>query len=284
MLGRRLKFSFLCSDNDTDCQAGVEMDSQNHTSGGPPATESTNAAGKFVNVLVIGTDLSFAKNVQTALNSLQANHPDTSYRVFPGAQKEKILEYIEKYPLHSILVEEEAIDTALENWIKDFREVLKKTPHNKSAPIVYVTSKTDIIRAKDAVRLGYIDVIVKPLDQSLFIQKMNMYNPDIEICNELVLFSMDTRQPVDIGLYFETKTVSEYGMKIYSNRHLEPGMVVTLYTAFLGENIAAVIKEVTKIGDDKYSIFMMYIGVTPSQSQAIRKFIRANYSEEKQSA
>ena len=247
----------------------------------PPAKEAV-GGGKYINVLVVGMDLTFAKSVQSTFNALQATSKDVTYRIFPGTSREKLKEYTEKYQLHSILVEEEFMDQLAEPWLKDVKEGLKKTNSNADTPVVLISSKTDLAKTKNTVKFGFADLILKPLDHSLFLQKMNLYNPKVPLSDNSLLFSFDTAQDIDVGFYFKTKSVSEYGIKVASNKVLESGTVVTIYANFMQENIAAMVKEVSKIGEGQYSIFMMFIGVTPSQTQIIRKFIRSNYAEGKQ--
>ena len=233
-------------------------------------------------MLTVGLDLIFAKSVQAALNALQTTNKDTTYRIFPGISKEKVKEYSEKYQLHSILVEEEFMDQPAEAWLKEFQESLKKTQYNSEVPIVSICSKTDLAKSRNLVRSGFTDVFLKPLDQSLFLQKMNLYNKKIPLSDNSLLFSLETSQNVDVGFFFKTKSISEYGVRVISNKTLAPGSVVTIYSGFMEENVAAVVKDVAKIKEDEYVVFMMYVGVTPSQTQAIRKFIRTNYAEGKQ--
>lgn len=250
----------------------------------PVAADSdqpTVPGGKFVNVFVVGTDLAFAKSVQGALATLQATNQSTNYRIFPGVAKDKLGEFLNKYKFHSILLEEEFTEGSPERFLKDFRETLKKTAQNANVPVVLVSSKTDLAKTKNVMRWGYKDHIIKPLDQSLFLQKMNMYNKEIKISDDSMLFSMDISKDVDVGFYFKTKSVSEFGMTVLSDKSVEAGSVVTIYASFLEEHIAAVVSEVNKTSDGGYSLSLMFIGVTPSQTQGIRKFIRAEYAEEK---
>ncbi len=237
---------------------------------------------KYINILVVGTDLSFAKSVQSSFNTLQATRKDLTYRIFPGTSKEKMTEFTEKYQLHSLLIEEEFMDSPAESWLKQLKDNLKKTAQNADIPVIVVSSKTDLAKTKNIVRFGYTDLILKPLDQSLFLQKMNMYNYKIPLTDSNFLFSLDTGQDVDVGFYFKTKSISEFGIKISSNKALDVGSVVTIYSSFAQENIAGVVKEVSKTADGQFGIFLMFIGITPSQTQAIRKFIRTNYAEGKQ--
>jgi hypothetical protein len=235
---------------------------------------------KFVNVFVIGTDLGFAKVIQTSLATLQTSNPGVNYRVFPGVAKDKLMDFLNKYKFHSILLEEEFTDGNPVQYLKDFKESLKKCPENVNVPIILVSSKTDLNRTKNFIKAGYKDQLIKPLDQTLFLQKMNMYNKEIKINDDTLLFSMDIAKDVDVGFYFKTRTISEYGMSVASDKSIEAGSVVTIYASFLGEHIAATVTECKK-ANEGHILELMFIGVTPSQTQEIRKFIRTEYAEEK---
>lgn len=250
----------------------------------PEIPEEIPATGKSINVLVIGVDSNFAKLVQTSLSTLQAQHPDINYRVFPGNAKEKLIEYLDKYQFHSIIFEEEMADVALDAWLKGFSEILKKSQKNKTTPVILATSKTDLNKTKGCIKAGYKDVIVKPLDQSLFLEKMNLYNKDIKLTESNLLFSMDAAKDVDVGFYFKTKSVSEYGMKVTSEKAVDVGSVVTIYATFIEEPVAAVVIESIKGGDEQFTLSLMYVGVTPAQTQTIRKFFRTQYAEGKEAA
>lgn len=174
------------------------------------------------------------------------------------------------------------MDSPAEPWLKELHEALKKTQYNSEVPVIYICSKTDLTKTKNIMRAGFTDVFLKPLDQSLFLQKMNLYNKKIPLSDSSLLFDLETAQDIDVGFCFKTKSISEYGVRITCNKPLEIGSVVSVYSSFLEENIAAVVKDAKKISDSEYIVFMMYVGVTPSQTQAIRKYIRTNYAEGKQ--
>lgn len=250
-----------------------------------PGNETTNTVSEYVNVLVVGADLGFAKQVQVALQSIAAENPEKGFRVFPGVSKEKILECIEKFDLHTVLIEDEVMaDTTPDKYLGELRAMLKKNPKNENVPAVFVTIKTDAARARKLVREGWSDVLVKPLDRSLFLQKMNIYHKGRPIMKEAALFSMDTDKEVDVAFMFHTKAVSEFGMKINSNRPVPLGTVVTVRGGFIPDGISAQVIESVKISDDVHTVQLLFIGVTPAETQAIRKFIRQEYAEEKQAA
>ncbi|MBX2986509.1 MAG: hypothetical protein KF802_01305 [Bdellovibrionaceae bacterium] len=257
---------------------------------GPPVatgTEevATSGGGNALNVLVAGTDLNFAKMVQVAFQAVAPDNTDKSFRVFPGVSKEKILELIEKHPLHSILVEEEVInDRTPEQYLSELREMCKKNPANAQIPIVIVCSKTDRERTLTLVRSGWKDVLLKPLDSSLFIQKMNLYNPALPVIKEAVLFSMDCEKEIDLSFRYKSKTLSEYGMKVESNKPLDAGTVLWASAPYLSEPLAAVVMDCKKVSDTQFMVSLMFIGITPAETQSIRKLIRQEYAEEKQAA
>lgn len=248
-------------------------------------TNDTAANKNHVSVLVISPDLSLAKIIQAACGDAGPSNPEKNYRVFPGTSKEKVIEALEKYTFHSILIEEEfLVDTTPEKYLADLREWLKKKPENADMPVILVTSKTDIEKTKALVRAGWRDVLLKPLDKTLFLQKMSLYNSKIEFLKEPLLFNMDLKKPIDVAFTLTSGSVSEYGMKVESDREIGPGTVIGLSAAFLDHPIPAVVLDCKKVSDDVFAVQLMFIGVTPAETQAIRKLIRHEYAEEKQAA
>lgn len=250
-----------------------------------PGTEAVESKIN-INVLVVGPELGFAKAVQTAFQVLAPDNPEKNYRIFPANSKEKLIEAVTKGFFHSVLVEEEFIvDTPVEQFLKDLLELLKKSPApNQDTPVVLVVSKTDAGRTRRMVRSGWKDVLIKPLDTTLFLQKMSLYNEKLPIMKEPILFTMDSERDVDVAFSYKAKTLSEYGMKIESNAPVKPGTVVGITAAFIAEPLSAVALDQMKISEDLYVVRLMFIGMTPAETQAIRKLIRQEYAEEKQAA
>lgn len=245
------------------------------------ATETS--GGNQRNVLIVGTDLGFAKSVQSILQGLKGS--DVSFRIFPGVDLEKIADFIGKHPLHSILVDEDFLtDRTPEQFIVTLQEICKKSAQNTSTPCVFVTAKTTLETTKKWVRSGWKDVLLKPLDSTLFLQKMNLYNPALSFLKETLLFTMEVGKEVDLAFHFKTKSISEYGLQVESQKDLEVGAVVGVSAVFLTEPLSAVVLESKKISDGVFSVRLMFIGITPAETQSIRKLIRQEYAEEKQAA
>lgn len=243
------------------------------------------AAVNYVNLLVIGTDIAFARQVLAALQTVQADNKDKTYRVFPGANKEKALEVVEKYQLHSIIVDEVFIqDTTPDFWVRDFRDALKKFTQNATVPIVFACMETNGERTRALVNAGWRDVFLKPLDTSLFIQKMHIFNPAIPLLTEDLLFTWDTDRPADVALRFKVRKISEFGMTVEATTSVSVGSIVSIKTDFLETALSAQVLECKKSGDTNFALELIFIGLLPSETQAIRKFIRQEYAEEKQAA
>ncbi|MBX3041923.1 MAG: hypothetical protein KF789_14550 [Bdellovibrionaceae bacterium] len=249
----------------------------------PENVAGETSSGNLRNILIVGTDLGFAKSVQSIVQGLKGS--DVSFRIFPGVDLEKITDCISKHPLHSILVDEDFLtDRTPEQFIATLREICKKSPHNAQTPCVFVTAKTTLETTKKWVRVGWKDVLLKPLDSTLFLQKMNIYNPALSFLKEALLFTMEVGKEIDLAFQFKTKSISEYGLKIESSRDLELGAVVGVSGVFLTEPLSAVVLESKKISDGVFAVQLMFIGITPAETQSIRKLIRQEYAEEKQAA
>jgi response regulator of citrate/malate metabolism len=236
----------------------------------------------YCNLLVISSDLGLAKLIQSQLNHLQKDSDKIEFRIFPGVDKDKAAEYLAKYEIHMIVVEEETLTEPAEKYVQTLRDHLKKTSNNQASPVVLVTTKLDFSKTKNLALAGYVDVFIKPIDQSLFAQKLHIYAPKIHLLGENLLFNMETKQPVDLGFHFDMLSISEYGMKVQSDRSLKTGLVLSVYATFLDEIVVATVQDSQKVGEDNFRSNLLFIGLTPSQTQSIRRFVRREYIEEKQ--
>lgn len=246
--------------------------------------QASQAGQNAVNILVISTDLSLAKAVQSACQTVAGENTDKNYRVFPGLSKEKVIEALERYEFHSILVEEESLsDTTAELYLPTVLDLIRKRPENANTAVVLVTSKVETGHIRKMVKIGYRDVLIKPLDTSIFLQKMTMYNSVTPFLREPILFNMDFKKEIDVAFNFECTSLSEYGMEIASDSAIATGLVVGLSSPILDVSFSAVVMGCAKSGD-KYVAQLMFIGVTAAETQAVRKIIRSEYADGKQAA
>ncbi len=235
-----------------------------------------------VTYIVLGLDLTFAKSAQQILTGLQAENPSLSYRIFPGGggNKDKLLEFLDKNVIHSIMVEEEFIDSSPAQWVKTFRETIKGTK-SKDCPLLFIANKSTPEKSKELVRAGFSDVIIKPVDTSLFIQKLALANPAVKMTADKQLFTMDSKKEINLGFTFNTTSISEFGMTIQTDKVIEVGTVLSIYTSFMETPLAAQVRDVKKISEGNYQTFLLFIGVTPAESQFLRKWMKLEYAHAK---
>lgn len=239
---------------------------------------------KSINILVVSTDLAFARMVQSAYQVVIPPNSENSCRIFPGVSKEKILETLAKHSFHSIIVDEEYLhETTPSKYRSEMREALKGFELNISVPLILAVTKMEPTKIRELVREGWKDIIMKPIDSSLFMQKMNLYDPKAELLKESLLFTMDAEKKVDLMFSYKAKSISEYGLKIESPREMELGTVVGLQALFFGQQLSAVVIESKKSNDGTFQSQLMFIGVTAGETQMIRRFIRQEYAEDKAS-
>lgn len=241
------------------------------------------SGGNQRDLLILGTDLTLAKAIQSKFQNLK--EIDGNIRVFPAGDLEKAAEQIKTRHLHSIIVDEDVLgEQSRAEILKSLRDLANQNPQNKDVPILLAVAQTNIQETKEALSMGWMDVLLKPLDGSLFLQKMNLYNPSQAFLKEDLLFTMEIAKEVELAFQYQMKSISEYAMTIEANRPLDPKQVVTISGIFLPVPIVACVRECKKISDDAHSIHLMFVGVTPAETQAIRKLIRNEYAEEKQAA
>lgn len=244
-----------------------------------------NQSESHVNVLVAGLDLHFARAVQLACQQIAPQNKDKNYRVFPAANKEKLFEALSKNPYHSVIIEKEfAVDESIDAVLAQVKDMLAKKNDGAGTAIILATTGIESIdQTARSIRHGWTDVIDKHLDNSLFVQKMSLYNPKIPFMKDDSLFVMEVAKDVSLAFQHKTKTISEFGMKVESHQAMAQGLCLMVIVPLIEEPLCAVVLN-CKPTDKTFEVSLMFVGVTPAQTQAIRKYIRHEYAEEKQAA
>ncbi len=236
------------------------------------------------NFLTIGPDMVFAKQIQTCLNTLKTAGSTVDYKIFPAVDLPKAIEFLAKHPMHSILVQEEACSSEGPSaFYKKLKDILAKIPDNVAAPIVMVAGTCDLEKTKYFVESGFVDVLLKPLDNNLFLQKMHSYNPKIKILSESTLFTMAVNHEIEVALTLKSRTMSEYEIVISSDRSFALGEILTLRGKYFPHGQIAIVKEVKPGVKDAAgksgpsAVRLLFVGIHPDQTQFIRKLIREDY-------
>lgn len=242
---------------------------------GPPQVTE-----KRTTLLVIGTDLALAKQIQGLFQGQQGIEDPP--RIFPGINFEKITECLKNDKVHSVLVDEDFLteDTPA-TFLKKITDILTEAKVSLDVPLILLRTTSSLEETQDLVRSGWMDVFMKPLDRALTLQKLNLMNPKLPLFDEEILFTMGFGKNVNLAFVYSAKSLSEFGMKIESTSSIENRKVLQVLIPGVEEALAAVTLACKKLGDDKFEIELMFVGITPGQTQNIRKLIRQEYADGK---
>ena len=156
---------------------------------------------------------------------------------------------------------------------------IRQDPQLKHLVIAMLTGRRRKEDIEKALELGANDYIIKPFDQALFLQKVDM----------LVQRQIPSQQPshvqfkeaainlpakVEVDAHIET--ISEIGMTLKTKKPLREGQILHLKSTFFDNlNIPSPVCRVLSSeenGEDSYSKLIL-IGATDSTLQKIRAFI-----------
>ncbi|MDZ4083497.1 MAG: hypothetical protein U1E10_11215 [Bdellovibrionales bacterium] len=181
-----------------------------------------------IEILFFSNDLSLAKSINAA-----SKHTNDQLLVHPCGTIDRFTELAKKKSFKFILVEESLHSIELENLI----EALKKRDADSGAPIAILVSSTITnSEAQKKLRSGYTDIILKPVDLSMLLHKMDIYSPSQKILKENLLFQMDAEGDVEIILTGKFTQVSEYGATVRTDRKFNSGDIVSFFPSALRES------------------------------------------------
>ncbi len=125
------------------------------------------------------------------------------------------------------------------------------------------------------------DLILKPVDKDLFLQKSEIYLADDGAVRASFLFQQKTEMIIEMGKDIRIDSVSEYGFAIRNPTPLASGVFARVYcdvfgtgtTSGLFARVYRVERHPTEAG--LFLCYFTYHGITQTQLANVRKFLRA---------
>ena len=126
------------------------------------------------------------------------------------------------------------------------------------------------------------DLILKPVDKTLFQQKVEILVSDSQRITPSFLFRAKTKELIEVGYDVEIDEISEFAVGIRSLDPVEIGTFATIHADLFGEKAdRRLIGRVYECGphpvrEGEYLARFSLLGLKPNQVSAIRHYIRAN--------
>lgn len=221
-----------------------------------------------------------ARMLQDSSKSLQ--HRIT---ILPAASAEKLAEYKQKFLIHAVLIDDEIIDPLNKNLLTRLRSTLGD--RGTDIPFFLFSAERESRTYGSILKTGYADIFLKPMDVSMFLQKLQIHLPQQPILKDRLLYSMNTNAEIEIAFTCELIAAAEYGARVIFNRSLQVGEVVSLHGDLFGETTeivtGRVMSCVPRAGDkSKYEAFLVFVAPKKEIMRAIRLWIKREYIKSKE--
>jgi hypothetical protein len=129
------------------------------------------------------------------------------------------------------------------------------------------------------------DLILKPLDKSVFLQKCEFLLADNPKMSPTFLFRAKTQQVVEIGRDVMIDEVSEFAVSVRSPGPVPEGAFATIHSEIFGTKgarrlVGRVYESVRHpVREGEYAVRFAFFGITPDQLSNVRRFIKANQTQ-----
>jgi hypothetical protein len=173
-----------------------------------------------IEILLLSNDLTLAKNITTA-----SKNCFEQVSVHPCATFAKFRELKQKIAFEFLLIDESFHSADVETLLA--AEKLRTATGNGITSFL-ISSTIENTKVHAMLQSGYTDVILKPVDLSILMHKIDLYRPNAKTLKEDLLFRMDVDG--DIGVMLRAKLVqaSEFGAVIRSDMKLEKNDIVSI--------------------------------------------------------
>lgn len=150
-----------------------------------------------------------------------------------------------------------------------------RSSEKKKFPIIMMTAnRADQKSIKEAISLGASDFIVKPIDIQILSSKLDGLLKNRIQWNEWTIVNSGLPPVAMVALPIEVQTISEMGLRFFSDRPVEVGGMIDFNWPVLKdvgiESLSLKVGECEKKGNG-YSIYLMFLGVPEHQLQKIRQ-------------
>ncbi len=183
--------------------------------------------------------------------------------------------------LHLIIVDQEILGKSHPvNYIHKLQERLAVSEVHKKdiqTRFMLLSFEMNAVSIETLASPVIDDVLVKPLDNQLFLQKLSMIISDKRSSSGEFLY----KQEVDANIYVAKgstiEELSDLGMSVRSKKNIKEGVIVRIYAKVFGEkaNSTLFVKSYKSVSHatvpGEFSVYYTYYGISAIQLQKIRR-------------
>lgn len=229
-----------------------------------------------ISVLVLTNDVTMVKNLQERTKSFLAE-----FSFVPLSNGEKLAEYAVRYVPDILLIDDAFVDPLNTALVEKIYSTLSSGAASKR-PLFLLSAERKAGELRKILKNGFLDVFTKPVDPSMFFQKLQVYLPQNQFLKDRLLFSMNVDSRLELASECKLVGASEYGVTIRLNRELQVGETYTIHAEMFGETegecLARVVACIAALGAvEKFEASLLFIAPRKEALSAIRLWMKHEY-------
>lgn len=222
----------------------------------------------------------------TELDSFVARFKDLKALPSDPAEAAKMISTLQLEPYRVVIVDLEYLahlELRPAEWAAEIKSRLYDVGlSDREHPIkVFAMSFGTGLLAPERLRFPVLDdLILKPLDKTVFQQKLEILCSDKPDSTHTFLFRQPIQMVIEAGKDILIDEISEFGFVIRNPRPLVNGMIVAVHSEFFGERDKSRILARVYHSEShahvfgEYSVRLSYFGLSADQLSRIRKYVK----------
>ncbi len=190
---------------------------------------------------------------------------------------------VKKYKLDGAIVDDALIDPMNLTLISGVKSFLDQAG-GATNPFFLLSVERDAAALSKIMEGGFTDIFTKPVDASMFFQKLRVYFSKIKFLKESLLFNLKVNSTLELALACKLLNASEFGMTVRLNRELHAGELFPIYGKMFGLHSGNCLARVlscaatnSKVGDEKYEAVLLFIAPRRDFLTNMRLWLRQEY-------
>ncbi len=195
-----------------------------------------------------------------------------------------------KSRIRLLIVDAELLDQKASLWAFEIRRILaNKGFEDPDLPIriLLLAFEDPHVPVGQLRHLSINDLVLKPLERSLFLQKIEFLIADTPDVKPSFLFRQSVRQSIEMGKDAWLEEISEFVISIANPTPLKNGMFISVRSELFGEGAASqvyarVIGNLRHpVREGAFLVRMTYFGISNEQLARVRHYVRDHFPDSK---
>ena len=188
-----------------------------------------------------------------------------------------------KRDLRTVLVDIDMISSRPIAWLQEVRKMVdeRKPPDAVKAKMLVMAYEAGLHRADQLQSDPVDDLILKPLDRTLLLQKIEFMVADETRVNPSFLFRQKTQLTIEVGKDIVIDEISDFAISMRNPGPLSEGLYAMIHCDVFGakgqRRVLGRVFESAKhpVREGEYVVRFSFFGITADQLANVKKFVRA---------